>query len=73
MASQIVGVDLAKGADQHAEALVKGGRLVAEIPPGAGRVVAMVNHQGKILVACEYGVYVLKGDRLEPVEWAWSE
>lgn len=48
------------------------GNVRAQVPISAGRVVSMVTHNGKVLVACEFGVYVLDGDVLRAIEWAWE-
>jgi hypothetical protein len=33
--------------------------LLSEIPARAGNIVALLVHQGKLILACEFGVYEL--------------
>lgn len=51
----------------------KGYRLVAEAPPEAGKVVAMVLFRDTIFVATEHRIYKMVNNQLEPVKFEVME
>lgn len=44
-------------------------RYIVRIPKREGRIVSMVEHDGRILVASERRVYQVEGDRLIPLKF----
>lgn len=46
-----------------------GTKLIGVIPEWAGKVVQMQIYQDRLLVACEFCVFEVRGDQLSPLEF----